>query len=122
LTGFLPQEEALRYLKSCDIALSYHDTDAPEYNVAVPTKILEYMAAGVPIVATDHAMYTNILQNGKTALLTRQNPEDFARGITHLLDNPHLAQEIAQHAYKKAHTYSVERVVDQLEKVYNGLL
>jgi glycosyltransferase involved in cell wall biosynthesis len=122
LTGFLPQEEALRYLKSCDIALSYHDTDAPEYNVAVPTKILEYMAADIPIVATDHAMYKNILQNEKTALLTRQTPEDFARGITHLLDNPSLAQEMAKNAYKKARTYSVERVVDQLEKVYNGLV
>ena len=118
LTGFLPQEEALQCLKTFDIAVSYHDTNDPAYNVAVPTKILEYMAAGIPIVATDHAMYTNLLEDGKTALLTSQNPEDFARGISYLLENPHLAAQLAANAKIEAHKYSVERVVDQLETVY----
>lgn len=118
LTGFLPQEEALRCLKTFDIAVSYHDINDPAYNVAVPTKILEYMAAGIPIVATDHAMYTNILEDGITALLTPQNPEDFARGIAYLIENSHLAAQLASNARIEAHKYAVERVVDQLETVY----
>jgi glycosyltransferase involved in cell wall biosynthesis len=122
LKGFLPQEEALQYLKTFDIAVSYHDTNDPAYNVAIPTKILEYMAAGIPIVATDHVMYTNILENGKTALLTKQNPEDFARGITHLIDNPDLAAQLAANARVKVRQYSVERIVDQLESVYSQVV
>ena len=121
LTGFLPQEEALGRLTTFDIAVSYHDSDDPQYTVAVPTKILEYMAAGVPIVATDHAMYTNILKNEKTALLTKQNPEDFARGIIRLLETPRMAAQLAAHAHQDVYRYSVKAIVDQLEAVYEKL-
>lgn len=122
LTGFLPQEEAFQYLKSFDVVLSYHDTDHPVYNVAVPTKVFEYMAAGIPIVATDHKMYRNILEDKKTALLSRQNPEDFAKNLVYLLRNPDIAEKIAANAKSEVEKYSVKNVVDQLESVYLRLL
>lgn len=122
LRGFLPQGEAFKHLKSFDVVLSYHDVDDPVYNVAVPNKILEYMAAGVPIVTTNHRMYTNILENGKTAVLTEQNPEDFARGIQYLIDNPDAARKMAQRARSAVEKYSITGVVDQLESLYKELL
>lgn len=122
LMGFLPQGEAFKYLKSFDIVLSYHDVDDPVYNVAVPNKIFEYMAAGVPIVTTNHCMYTNILENGKTAVLTEQNPEDFARGIQYLLDNYDAAKKMAQRARSVVEKHSITSVVDQLESLYKELL
>jgi colanic acid biosynthesis glycosyl transferase WcaI len=122
LPGFIPQYEALQYLKSCRVAISYHDIDSPAYNVAVPTKILEYMAAGIPIVATDHMMYRNILEDGRTAVLTRQNPHDFARGIEHVLENPEMGRKMAENAYRDVEKFSIQKVVDQLMVVYEGIL
>lgn len=121
LTGYLPQEKAFQFLKSFDVVVSYHDTDHPVYNVAVPTKIFEYMAAGVPIVATTHAMYTNILEHKKTAFLTKQTPEGFAKGMAYILDNPNIAKKLAENARVQVEKYSIQRVVDQLEAVYRHL-
>jgi glycosyltransferase involved in cell wall biosynthesis len=122
LTGYLPQEKAFHYLKSFDVALSYHDVDHPAYNVAVPVKVFEYMASGVPIVTTDHQMYRNVLEDGRTAVLTQQNPEDFARGIVHLLENPRIAEEISKKARSEVEKYSVKNIADQMESVYLTLL
>lgn len=122
LTGFLPQEKAFQMMKSFDVAVAYHDTDHPVYNVAVPIKILEYMAAGIPVVATNHCMYKNILDNGRTAILTGKNPEDFALGMTYLLDNPDEAQKLANAARAEVKKHSIERLIDELESIYAGLL
>ncbi|MBU6998243.1 MAG: glycosyltransferase family 4 protein [Theionarchaea archaeon] len=122
LPGFIPQYKALQYLKSCQVAISYHDVESPAYNVAVPTKILEYMAAGVPIVATDHTMYRNILEDGRTAVLTGQNPCDFARGIEYALENPEKCKRMAENAYRDVERFSIQKVVDQLMEVYKSIL
>ena len=122
LTGYLPQEKAFQYLKSFDIVLSYHGVDHPAYNVAVPVKVFEYMASGVPIVVTDHQMYKNVLEDGKTAVLTGQNPEEFAKGIEYLLENPSIAEKISARARSEVEKYSIKNVVDQLESVYLNLL
>lgn len=122
LPGFVPQYAALEYLKSCQVAISYHDIESPAYTVAVPSKILEYMAAGIPIVATDHQMYRNILEDGRTAVLTSQNPHDFARGIEYVLENPEVGEKMAENAKREAEKFSIQKVVDQLMAVYESVL
>ncbi len=121
LTGFLPQEKAFQLLKSFDVVVSYHEVDDPVYHVAVPTKIFEYMACGVPIVTTDHQMYKNILEDKKTAVLTQKNPDDFARGITYVLDHVEEAEKMAKRARVNVENYSIEKVVDSVEAVYQLL-
>ncbi len=122
LTGFLPQEKAFRMMKSFDVAVAYHDIDHPVYNVAVPIKILEYMAAGIPVVATDHCMYRNILENGRTAVLTGKKTEDFALGMARLLDNPNEAKRMADAARIEVKRHSAKRLAEQLESIYARLL
>jgi glycosyltransferase involved in cell wall biosynthesis len=52
MTGFLPLDEALAIVAHHRVALSpLHDV--PNYHDSLPTKILEYLAAGVPVVASD---------------------------------------------------------------------
>ncbi len=52
MTGFLPPTEAWRLVAAHRLALSpLHDT--PNYRRSLPTKLLEYLALGVPVVASD---------------------------------------------------------------------
>jgi glycosyltransferase involved in cell wall biosynthesis len=52
MPGFLPLDEALAIVATHRVALSpLHDV--PNYHDSLPTKILEYLAAGVPVVASD---------------------------------------------------------------------
>ncbi len=50
--GPLPNPEALRRMTAASVALSPL-RDLPNYRHSVPTKTLEYLATGVPVVATD---------------------------------------------------------------------
>lgn len=117
-TGFLPHEKALRYAKSFDVAVSYHSGNLLYYNVAVPTKILEYMTCGLPIVTTNHKMYKNILKHKKTAYLTKPNTKDFAKAMKKCLENKKLRLKISKNALKEGRKYSFERIVDEIEEIF----
>ena len=117
-TGYIPHNEALQYMKSFDMAVAYHEGDFNFYNVAVPTKILEYMATKRSIVATNHKMYRNLLTHQKNAFLTDQNPEAFAQGILYLLGNKEFSKRLSENAQITTKKHSFENVTDKIEEVY----
>jgi glycosyltransferase involved in cell wall biosynthesis len=61
-----------------------------------PLKVFEYLAAGVPVVASDIGQVGEILVNGETALLHRPGAvTDMARQIEALRQHPELAARLA---------------------------
>ena len=120
-TGFIPHDEALMFIKSFDVAVSYHEGDLPFFNVAVPTKILEYLANGCSIVATDQKMYQNLLAHKKDAYLTSQDYKSFAEGIIHVLKDNELSEKLSKNALITAKNLSFEKVTDKIEKIYKNL-
>lgn len=52
LLGRLPNPEALRVAAAASVGVSPL-RDAPNYRHSVPTKVIEYLALGLPVVATD---------------------------------------------------------------------
>jgi glycosyltransferase involved in cell wall biosynthesis len=121
-TGFIPHDEALSIMKAFDIAVSYHDENLPIYNVAIPTKILEYLASGCSIVTTDHKMYQNLLTHKKDGYFTAQDPKSFGEGIIYLLENEEISKNISKNTLTTAEKLSFKKVVDQVEKVYERVL
>jgi glycosyltransferase involved in cell wall biosynthesis len=115
-------DEVLQFMKSFDIALAYHERNLPCFNVMAPTKILEYLATGRSIVATDHQSHKNLLTHGEDGYLTRQDPKAFAEGILHLLENRDLAKKLSKNALITAKKHSFERVTDEVEKIYRDML
>lgn len=122
-TGFIPSHDnAIQYLKSCDVSVSYHEKNLPIYNVAVPIKILEYLASGVPIVVPDHKMYTNILTHGKDAYITEKNPKKFAEGIIKVLEDKKLAKKLSENGKKTAEKYDFEEITEKVMEVYESCM
>ena len=123
LTGYMESHDTvLRYCKSFDVALAYHEKDLPSFNVMVPTKILEYLACGRPIVATDHCAHNNILSHGHDAYLTPQTPEQFADGIIHVLENEKLRQTLSLNSLQSAKDYSFENISRQVLDFYDEII
>ena len=102
--------------------MAYHEGDYDFYNVAVPTKVLEYMAAGCCIVATSHGMYDNVLRDGFDALLTEQDPESFANGIERALLDNELNRQLRFNALNEANRFSREALSQQVFSIYQRIV
>jgi phosphatidylinositol alpha-mannosyltransferase len=81
--------------------------------------LLEAMAAGLPVVASDIAGYRTVLADGQEGILTPPGqPEALAGALRHLLSQPQQRREMGQRGRLKASQYHWDRIVDQILELY----
>jgi glycosyltransferase involved in cell wall biosynthesis len=81
--------------------------------------VLEAMAVGKPIVASNLEGIACILDNMKTGILV--NPtisKEIADAVTTLLNNPILCKKLSDNANYEIKKYDWETIVDSYEKIY----
>lgn len=83
ITGFLRRDLALDRMKNVDIALSpFFPT--PVLLSTSPTKLVEYMAMALPVVANDHPEQRLILRESRAGVRVPWGARHFARGVEYL--------------------------------------
>lgn len=81
--------------------------------------LLEAMAAGVPIVASDIRGYREVLEDGRQGVLVPpRNPEALAAAIVALLGDPQRRQAMGRAGRETAVRYDWQRVAGQVLAVY----
>jgi glycosyltransferase involved in cell wall biosynthesis len=70
---------------------------APAYSDGMSRVLFEYLAAARPVVAARVGVVTEVLEDGRTALLVpAEDASALAQGIVRLVDDPALAERIGQ--------------------------
>jgi glycosyltransferase involved in cell wall biosynthesis len=106
-TGFLRPEQVADHLRRATVAVHPLAKSVEGRLFTSPLKVLEYMAAGLPIVASDLPSTRQILRHDETALLVPpEDPQALAAAIRRLLDSPDLAQRLGAAAYQAARQFS----------------
>lgn len=78
----------------------------PSYVNSLPVKMFEYMAAGIPVIASDFPMWKDIIKTTGCGICVDQTkPEEIAKAIKHLFSNPEIAMEMG----KKGHQLVIEK-------------
>jgi L-malate glycosyltransferase len=80
--------------------------------------LMEYKAAGRPIVATDVGGNGELVKSGVNGLLVEPHETELARGINELLSDPASAALFAETASIELSRYGVTRLLNQFEQVY----
>jgi phosphatidylinositol alpha-mannosyltransferase len=85
--------------------------------------LIEAMASGAPVVASDIPGYNEVVQDGVNGLLVRP-ADDAALGdaIGRLLDGPALRERLADAGRHRAETVAWPRVAQQVEQYYFDIL
>jgi len=85
--------------------------------------LVEAMAAGVPVVATDIPGYREVVRDGVDGLLVPPNDATaLANAIRRVLSEPDLASALASAGRSRAETFSWDALVPRLEAVYDRVL
>jgi glycosyltransferase involved in cell wall biosynthesis len=110
-----------------DVARVYHAMDVfvlPSYHEGMPRSILEAMASGKPVVATDIAGCRDEVVHGETGLLVPVgDAEALSQAILTLLRDPDLARRMGQAGQQRAKELFDERVVcERIVSAYHRLV
>ena len=113
--GTVRHEELPRYHAAADVFVS-SALGQESFGIV----LVEAMAAGVPVVASDIPGYREVVRDGVEGLLVRPNdPSALAGAISKVLTEPELASSLAAAGRTRADLYSWDVVVPQLEAVYD---
>lgn len=96
-TGLVPYEEVPGYLRLADIGVSYIPmTDY--YDVQTPLKTMEFLACGLPVIATATKANNDIVKDGYNGLLVNDEEASFADAMFRLAADGALRGELARNA------------------------
>jgi phosphatidylinositol alpha-mannosyltransferase len=114
MRGAVPNEQVPSYLAAGDVFVS-PAVGQESFGIA----LVEAMAAGLPVVATDIPGYREVVSNDVEGLLVPpRDPEALAAGLVRVLGSPELAARLGGAGQERARTFDWPIVVDRLEVLY----
>ncbi|HMK37297.1 MAG TPA: glycosyltransferase family 4 protein [Desulfomonilaceae bacterium] len=121
--GYQSRESVARMLGQCRLGLvMLHPT--PNYIESYPVKLYEYMAAGLPVVASDFPLWREIIEEVGCGLLADPlDPKSIAKQIQWILSNPAAAERMGQRGRAAAlDRFNWDSEIPKLLRVYSQTL
>jgi glycosyltransferase involved in cell wall biosynthesis len=102
-----------RLLQSADIFV------LPSRREGLPRSIMEAMAAGKPVVATDVRGNRDLVGNGVTGILVKLGDVvGLAQAILQLIHDPELRLRMGEAGREKMQAYSLDHVIKEMSEIY----
>lgn len=100
-TGWLPHGEVAALIRQLDIALAPYPRPAHDFYFS-PLKLFEYMACGVPVVASRLGQIEEVVRDGETGLLyPPDEPDALLAACERLLSDPERRRRLGAAAAKE---------------------
>lgn len=111
IDGISDEELRREYQKASLAVFSLQDATANN-------ALLESMACGLPVVATDIGGTRDYLGDDPRSLVSRWDPQDLAGKIIALLSDPNASRQLGEVNRRKAETFNYEVVAREMLEVY----
>jgi Glycosyltransferase len=112
--GWVPYEERQNYLLDADIGVSTH-FDHLETTFSFRTRILDYLWAGLPIVATRGDSFGDLIESeclGRA--VPEREPQALAEALAQILDDPELAAQYRDNVAQIRSNFAWHRALEPL--------
>jgi phosphatidyl-myo-inositol alpha-mannosyltransferase len=114
LAGFVPQSVKPRYFASADIFCA-PATGSESFGIV----LLEAMASGLPIVATEVPGYMSVLEPGSDSVTVQPRRwRELGAALVIMARDAELRRRLGAHALKRARRYSWDTVAREVVEVY----
>ena len=120
--GWVEYRRVPEYLSQADIGLiCFHPTT--NHLTALPNKLFECMAAGLPVIASNFPLWEDIVEGNKCGIcIDPLNPKEIAEVIKHLIENHELRNRMGENgrrAVLEKYNWKIES--QKLLHLYNSL-
>lgn len=119
--GWLPYEEGLALARTCAVGLSPFPR-GELFDSASPTKAIEYLALGLPVVCNDQPDQRHIIQESGGGFCVELSAAAFARAILQLVRDPSRAGDMGTAGQRwvyenRAYRKLAKNVTDSLRSI-----
>jgi glycosyltransferase involved in cell wall biosynthesis len=120
-TGLLKHDKALEYTFAFDVGLLlFEDTLWTRYSL--PNKLFEYMALGIPIIASDIPNLHYFIAKNNCGITTSNKPRDISKNIIRFNEDKRLIKKVRDNNKKIfMQKYSEDIQMKKLLKLYENL-
>jgi glycosyltransferase involved in cell wall biosynthesis len=122
LAGQVKHQEIYNLLSGCNIGMAILHPE-PNYIESLPTKLFEYMAVGLPVIASNFPLWKEIVEGNNCGLTVDPlKPAEIARAVEYLIEHPEEARKMGQNGQKAVmEKYNWETESRKLIELYENL-
>ncbi len=115
--GLVSEEDKVRAFHSADVYVA-PNTGGESFGIV----LLEAMASGTAVVASDLEAFRRVLDNGRAGRhFTNGDPESLAQVVSSLLSDDEARRELARAGHERAWLYDWSRVTREIVDVYRSV-
>lgn len=121
-TGEVPFEEVPKYVRVFDVGFAYVP-DIRQYRDQPPLKTVEFLSAGLPVIATDTPGNRVFVESGENARVVPDNEATYVDAVLDFSNSPEMRESVATNARESVAMYDYDRIVEErLIPIYQQLL
>lgn len=124
--GSLDRTKIPHYLEKCDIAVNLRfnssSNKSKDFNLSIPIKIVEYMMAGVPVLASRDGGIMELLGKSYPFLVNPHNPEEIAAMVKNIIQNGDLSRKVMEDNFFRAMDFSSDTIAKKYISQYESVL
>lgn len=119
----VPSDDVVAYSMSATVGVSANGLTCLSYELSLPNKLFQYMAAGIPVVAADYPQFREVvIDHGAGLLADTTDPTSLAQAIGEIIAEPERAAEMGRRGRAAVlETYHWDRAGDALRAIYRSL-
>lgn len=123
-----PDEKSIRFLgerKDVEALVQQMDIGVLcTFTEGISNSVMEYMAAGKPVIVTNGGGSSELIVNGENGFLVPpSNPADVADRIVKLLENPSLAHEMGEAGKARiTQSFTCQELAEKTVAIYSAVL
>ena len=105
--GYINRNEVQKILANSSVGIvTLHPTNA--YIESLPVKMFEYMAAGIPVIASNFPLWKEIVEGNNCGICVDPlDPKEIGGAIQYLIDNPKESEKMGKNGLRAAiNTYN----------------